>query len=199
MLRQIAKLFASIILAIFAIGVIWLSLQAEHDQTITGIARVVDGDTIVIKSRSIRLLDIDAPESDQTCLDANGQFWPCGQVATQRLRDLLAVEALSCNVQGTDRYGRALADCMLMALPNGQKDTDPGLVLVSEGLAWGEAKYRDAFLLAKSRKIGIHANGQISPKEWRRGVRPVDPAAEEGFWARIWHGFWHWLLNVTGQ
>jgi endonuclease YncB( thermonuclease family) len=38
----------------------------------------VDGDTVQIGSTKIRLSGIDAPETDQLCLDAKGEGWACG-------------------------------------------------------------------------------------------------------------------------
>ena len=42
-----------------------LSIFAAHAETIAGRASVIDGDTIEIRGERIRILDIDAPESDQ--------------------------------------------------------------------------------------------------------------------------------------
>ena len=43
--------------------------------TLSGHARVIDGDTIVIGEVHVRLFGIDAPESDQTCNDAHGALF----------------------------------------------------------------------------------------------------------------------------
>ena len=44
---------------------------------ITGIPRIVDGDTVQIDATKIRLSGIDAPETDQVCLDPAGEKWAC--------------------------------------------------------------------------------------------------------------------------
>lgn len=41
--------------------------------TISGVPRVVDGDTVVIRETKVRLEGIDAPETDQICLNAKGK------------------------------------------------------------------------------------------------------------------------------
>jgi endonuclease YncB( thermonuclease family) len=51
-----------------AVGVLFLALAAPVDA-----ARVVDGDTLVIGEQHIRLDGIDAPETDEVCLDAGGK------------------------------------------------------------------------------------------------------------------------------
>ena len=43
------------------------NLKAKELKIITGIAKVIDGDTILINKKKIRLFGIDAPERDQKC------------------------------------------------------------------------------------------------------------------------------------
>ena len=50
---------------------------------------VVDGDTIDMSGTRIRLIGIDAPESAQSCTDADGRPWLCGRAATRALKDPL--------------------------------------------------------------------------------------------------------------
>jgi len=47
--------------------------------------RIVDGDTVEIGGVKIRLEGIDAPETDQLCLNAKGQRWTCGIDARDQL------------------------------------------------------------------------------------------------------------------
>ena len=55
-----------------------------NSKTILGEARIIDGDTIHIKSNKIRLHGIDAPETKQTC-KINNQDWYCGKQSTREL------------------------------------------------------------------------------------------------------------------
>src|SRR3954453_8833511 len=66
----------------------WLARASTFGQTaapsttsLWGLPRVVDGDTIVLDGRHVRLDGIDAPESDQICQDRNG---PLGRAAGRR-------------------------------------------------------------------------------------------------------------------
>jgi endonuclease YncB( thermonuclease family) len=55
-----------------------LALGGETRADVTGPARVIDGDTIVVDGEHVRLQGIDAPEKRQTCT-AYGQEWPAGE------------------------------------------------------------------------------------------------------------------------
>jgi endonuclease YncB( thermonuclease family) len=72
---------------------------------------VIDGDSLRIGAREIRIAGIDAPEYRQTCSDAAGRTWPCGKDARTALEAITREGALSCTKQAEDRYGRALARC----------------------------------------------------------------------------------------
>lgn len=132
---------------------------------IVGHAFVADGDSIRIGTIRIRLEGIDAPEWDQTCVDAGGATWACGRTATRQLRERVRGATLSCLPRATDRYGRMVATC---SLPDG---TDVNAWLVREGwaIAFGFAgAYASEEAEAKAAKRGIWAGSFIAPREWRR-------------------------------
>ena len=52
---------------------------------ITGVPKIRDGDQIQIGSTRIRLGGIDAPSSDQLCLNNHGERWTCGVAAKEEL------------------------------------------------------------------------------------------------------------------
>jgi endonuclease YncB( thermonuclease family) len=58
------------------------SLAAE---IVSGAPRIVDGDTVQIGSTKIPLVGIDAPETDQLCLDAKGESWASGVTSRDQL------------------------------------------------------------------------------------------------------------------
>lgn len=55
-------------------------LQQSNRPVFTGVpTRIADGDTLTLPGGTrIRFFGIDAPESDQTCKDAQGATWACG-------------------------------------------------------------------------------------------------------------------------
>jgi endonuclease YncB( thermonuclease family) len=68
--------------------------------------QVTDGDTIVVGGASYRLDGIDAPESDQWCLNAKGETSACGLQAEKALSDLVASRSVTCEDLGPDRTNR---------------------------------------------------------------------------------------------
>ncbi len=60
------------------IGLLWPGTALA--ETLSGPARVVDGDTLFVAGERIRLHGIDAPEKDQTC-SIDGRDWACGIAA----------------------------------------------------------------------------------------------------------------------
>jgi hypothetical protein len=66
-----------------------------------------------IGDAKIRLEGIDAPETDQICLDAVGARSTCGIEARDRLSQHIAGRSIDCTSTGQDRYHRTLASCRL--------------------------------------------------------------------------------------
>jgi endonuclease YncB( thermonuclease family) len=134
------------------------------DAPIVGSAFVVDGDTLSISGTRIRLIDIDAPELDQTCLDARGQDWLCGRQASAQLRSHVRGRDLTCQPKSKDQYGRVLATC---SLPDGS-DINAWMVQQGWAVTSGYAEvYRAQQADAKTAKRGLWAGSFIPPREWR--------------------------------
>ena len=74
-------------------------------ERIEGVATVLDGDTFEVAGERVRLIGIDAPENNQLC-QADGHDWPCGQVATAAVYEMVGGEPVSCAIYGRDRWGR---------------------------------------------------------------------------------------------
>ncbi|MDE8761993.1 MULTISPECIES: thermonuclease family protein [Rhizobium] len=99
------------LLPFFLISLGSTSIPAETQQLL-GRASVVDGDTIEIGGRRIRLNGVDAPESWQVCQDGARKPYRCGKEAAFALDDFLSKSRpTSCKAHDTDRYGRVVADC----------------------------------------------------------------------------------------
>jgi endonuclease YncB( thermonuclease family) len=149
--------------------------QASLKATLQGIPRVGDGDTLIINGTHIRLEGIDAPETDQVCLDAKGARWTCGIEARDRLREHVAGREISCVDKGVDSYNRALATCSLAG-------EDLNCWLVRQGIALAYVQYShrcvDSETEARKASRGLWSGAFVAPWEWRHrdkaaGWRPV--------------------------
>ena len=91
-----------------AIALCLLATPALAD--VTGVASVIDGDTIEVHGQRIRLHGIDAPESRQLCR-LDGKPWQCGKDAANALADKIARRPVRCEDLGRDRHKRIIGKC----------------------------------------------------------------------------------------
>jgi endonuclease YncB( thermonuclease family) len=140
----------------------------EASGIVSGVARVVDGDTLIVNGERIRLYGIDAPEKDQTCM-VGVQIYPCGIVASAMLLHRISDSLVHCLISDTDRYKRLIGECT----------TNTGLNLnqwmVREGWAIAYVEYAKDFVpdqeFAATRRRGIWAGQFVPPARWRKGWR----------------------------
>ncbi len=69
--------------------------------------RVVDGETLRLGDRVLRLYGLDAPARGQAC----GAVSDCGGMAANELARLVRDRTVECRIQGQDRFGRAFGIC----------------------------------------------------------------------------------------
>ena len=132
--------------------------------TITGVARISDGDTITIENTRIRLNGIDAPETDQVCLDEAENTYPCGIAARDELVRLVHDRTVSCTGSEVDRYGRHIMTCFV-----GKKDLNAAMVAGGWALAF--RRYSDIYVglekAARASQAGMWSGAFIAPWDWR--------------------------------
>ena len=138
-------------------------------QSIVGVASVVDGDTIEVHGARIRMHGIDAPESRQECIRADGTSWRCGQQAALALSDRIGRATVRCEPRDRDRYGRVVAVCF-----KGTEDLNRWMVATGWVVAY--RKYSLDYVAdeerAKRAKIGIWSGSFEMPWDWRaRGAK----------------------------
>ena len=72
-LHEQATIFGQRTMKAIVIALVFcLACSLAQAVDLSGVPRVVDGDTLAIGATRIRLEGIDAPETDQVCLNANG-------------------------------------------------------------------------------------------------------------------------------
>ena len=159
-MREVSPVYTTQRLVAFALAVgltisgSWAVGGRSDDQlaNLVGVAKVVDGDTLVINGTRIRLEGIDAPEAGQTCKRRLLGAWACGTEATNALAHLVQDKQVRCEPRGLDKYGRTLAVCFL-------DQQDVNAWMVRQGLAWAFIKYSTSYVKeeteAKSLRIGV--------------------------------------------
>ncbi|MEN3145229.1 thermonuclease family protein [Ochrobactrum sp. WV_118_8] len=136
--------------------------------SIAGRASVIDADTIEIHGQRIRIWGIDAPEGGQTCQDASGSEYRCGQIGAMKLASYLdEAQPIICAQRDVDKYSRIVASCVNTF---GQ-DLAMWLVRNGHALDWpmySKGAYSGAQQDAQSRKAGIWQGTFVEPWEWRK-------------------------------
>ena len=151
------------------------STEAEADPSpsaganaISGIASIVDADTLDIHGERVRLNGVDAPESGQKCKDAVGKFIRCGSIAANALDAWINRNPVTCEVTGKDRYGRSLGECSVRGA-----SVQEWLVANGHALAYRaySTTYVSAEVKAQKEHRGIWAGEFVMPWDWRQGLR----------------------------
>lgn len=153
---------------LFVLAASNLTPATATEQVISGLAHVVDGDTVIVSGEKIRLNGIDAPETDQLCLSAASRTWSCGVDARDRLSARTHRRAWSCRVTGRDAYERWLADCSV-------EGEDINRWMVRDGWALSFKRYSRRYdvaeALAMNGRKGVWAGAFIAPWDWRARSR----------------------------
>ncbi|MGL4291315.1 MAG: thermonuclease family protein [Phreatobacter sp.] len=126
---------------------------------ISGHARIIDGDSLVVAGTEVRLYGIDAPELFQRCT-RDGKEVLCGREAARQLIALIAGQLVTCERRDIDRYGRTVALCRVDGV-------DLGRALVASGHAVSYGSYLQEEAGARAERKGVWAGQFIRPREWR--------------------------------
>jgi endonuclease YncB( thermonuclease family) len=147
-----------------ATGLVAIVTLRRRVGTLAGLAKVIDGDTIVVAEEIVRLHGLDAPELDQTFW-WRGERIACGMMAMAALEALTAGIQVRCQAVERDRHGRLVAKVFS---PDGI-DIGRRLVLAGWALAYRQysADYVDAEAEAREAKRGLWRGTFAKPWEWR--------------------------------
>jgi endonuclease YncB( thermonuclease family) len=153
------RIRALVFLLMAALLVAFLVSRLDPGRRVTGSAEAIDGDSLRLAGREIRLEGIDAPEYRQTCRK-DGVETPCGRIARDRLVALLREGPLTCTIDGHDRFGRDLGVCRA-----GEIEINAALVREGAAVAFGRYEAEEAEARAAGR--GVWATQFQRPSEWR--------------------------------
>lgn len=133
------------------------------DSEFVGGVRVVDGDTVAMRERRLRLAGIDAPERDQTCT-RGGKTWNCGEQSSAAFAAWLGKGMLTCLGNTIDRFGRPVVRCTVRGFDVAAWSAENGWSLAGP---IGPPDYKSQEAQARSMRLGIWSGEFIAPWEWR--------------------------------
>ena len=144
-----------------------LCFNKAYAVTISGKAKIIDGDTIHIGNYKIRLHAIDAPETKQRCTK-NNKKWSCGLESARFLKNLIGNHKIQCDTRGRDKYNRYIGVCYKNSLDlNGE--------MVINGWAIAYKYYSLDYIkeenIAKLKNVGIWAGEFEEPYLFRKKNR----------------------------
>src|SRR5882757_9970393 len=131
---------------------------------ITGVPKIRDGDQVQIGNMRIRLGGIDAPSTDQLCLNTKGERWTCGVAARDELVKHAGNKSWTCHARSVERRGRTIARCEV-------EGEDIQKWMVSNGWALAYVRlshdYEPDETAAREAKAGMWQGAFIAPWDWR--------------------------------
>ena len=133
----------------------------------SGKAYVLDGDSIRVSRKEVRLFGIDAPEYSQTCFNKKKIEYNCGLNSKEFLIKLIGGKKVECFYAQKDKYDRFLAKCYLDNLSINEEIIKNGMAVVYNFTESDEVidKLEE---LAKNKKIGIWQGAFELPKNYRK-------------------------------
>jgi endonuclease YncB( thermonuclease family) len=134
---------------------------------VAGDFRPSDGDSFRVDGVRIRLLGVDAPESDQTC-KMGGVMVECGAMARDALADFVEGEPVSCEIVDIDRFDRRVAVCSSVSGVLNSLMAQSGWVVPME--RFSTLFVADA-IAAQQAGRGLWSMEFHDPADWRRGAR----------------------------
>lgn len=147
-----------------------------YAEEISGIPKIIDGDTVNINHKKIRLEGIDAPEIKQKCKKPylkistviNFTFnkeYNCGVLAKKELSKKIDNVEISCISSSKDKYKRYLGTCF-----KGTENLNKWMV--NRGYAVAYKRYSKKYLVdenyAKENNLGIWQGPFLRPEKWRK-------------------------------
>ena len=178
MKEKFLNFFTAIFLGIFSFT-IFDAIAAEHkkaekhfntqpfDKKFSGSTFVIDGDSIKVGEKEVRLFGIDAPEYHQTCFDEKNKEYACGKASREFLNKLASKKEVVCLYSEKDKYNRFLAKCSLGEISINEELIKNGMAIIYDFKVANPAMVR-LEEEAKKKKLGVWKGKFQLPKEYRK-------------------------------
>lgn len=160
MARRRARDYLTALAVLIAVGAAVAIVSRLPDRRIVGSVHVVDGDSLTLAGKRLRLEGIDAPELGQICRNGGSQA-SCGRQARAHLRRLVGGAPVQCDGWRTDRYDRLLVVCSA-------RGVELNAAMVRDGWALAYGGYEAEEGEARIARRGLWALEFEQPADWRR-------------------------------
>ena len=145
-------------------------------EEISGVPKIIDGDTIHINDKKFRLEGIDAPEMRQQCKKESLKIsyilgftfykdYNCGKISKDKLIAKINGSEIKCVSSSKDRYKRYIATCF-------KGKTNLNQWMVRNGFAIAYRRYSKKYVpdevFAKENKLGLWKGKFMEPEKWRK-------------------------------
>jgi len=145
-------------------------------EEMSGIPKIIDGDTVHINDNKFRLEGIDAPEMRQKCKKESLKIssiigftfykdYSCGKVSKEKLISKIKGSEIKCIFTTKDRYKRYIATCY-----KGKINLNQWMVRNGHAIAY--RRYSKKYVLdedfAKENKLGLWQGKFMNPEKWRK-------------------------------
>lgn len=144
-----------------------VSSHPNFNQKFSGNTFVLDGDSLKVGGKEVRLYMIDAPEYSQTCFNAKKVEYGCGQKSRDFLINLAGGKRVECVYAERDKYNRYLSKCSVDSVSINEAIIKNGMAVI---YSFGEEdeKMEKFEAEAKKKKLGIWQGAFQLPKDYRK-------------------------------
>ncbi len=182
MIKQCKNIFTAVFLGVFCATIFVVatsenaSSQSQYfrvkshlqfNKNFVGKASVIDGDSLKVGNREVRLFGIDAPEYHQNCFDEKNKEYACGQASRDFLVDLAQKREVKCIYAEKDKYERFLGKCFVGNIYINEELIKNGMAVIYN-FTESDDKMDELESEAKKQKIGIWQGAFQLPKDYRK-------------------------------
>ena len=139
----------------------------QFDKKFSGKTSVLDGDSLKVGGKEVRLFGLDAPEYRQTCFDERNEEYNCGQVSRVFLENLAGGKDVKCIYAEKDKYDRFLSKCFIGEISINEELVKNGMAVIYN-FAESSEEMNKLEMQAKEKKLGIWKGTFQLPKEYRK-------------------------------
>ena len=180
MKEKLLNFLTVIFLTLFSLVIFYISnSSANQDQTnsqnsskkfnkkFSGKTFVLDGDSLRVGGKEVRLFGVDAPEYSQTCFDGKKQEYECGQVSRGFLIKMVGGKDIVCFYASKDKYDRFLSKCYLGKTSVNNELLKNGMAIIYN-FNDSDKKMIELEKYAKANKLGVWKGEFQLPKDYRK-------------------------------